>query len=454
MSNVSQVQSVYERSNIIRIVILACIALLLQIPIGMIEHTIQQRSTTKDEAVAEVTQKWGQAQTLIGPMLIVPYYHTIKNVDNQKAPATVVRRQATFLPEHLHIKGQLGTETRSRGIFDVPVYQGNIVLEGNFQHPDLSAWQVPPDQILWNEVKLVVGLSDARAIQEQVILRWDDLPLEMQAGTDRGAIVDSGFHALIPGKSTRPSHTFTIPLRMNGSTSFFAAPLGKESHIALNSDWRDPSFQGNWLPRARSVAETGFTAEWIIPSLGRNYPQQWAYDESFAQMVHNSTVGVSFIHAVDPYRMSERSVKYQILFLVLTFTAIWLFEILANLKVHPMQYLFIGMALGLFYLLELSLSEHIGFIPAYGVASTTVVLMVLAYARVVLRARTRAALLGGGLALLYGYLFTLLQEQSYSLLAGSIGLFMALGTVMYLTRNIDWFGIARVPQQNPSSGLP
>lgn len=450
MSNVNQLQSVYERSNLIRIAILAGIALLLQIPIGMIEHTIQQRSTTKNEAVAEVTQKWGQSQTLIGPMLIVPYNYISKNADNPKAPVTTVRRQATFLPQHLHIKGQLATETRSRGIFDVPVYQGNIVLEGDFQQPDLSAWQVPPDQILWNEAKLIVGLSDARAIQEQVILRWDDLPVELQAGTDRDAIVDSGFQARVPIKSNRPTHTFTIPLRMNGSTSFFVAPLGKDSRIALNSDWRDPSFQGNWLPRSRSISETGFTAEWAIPSLGRNYPQQWAYDELFTQVVRNSTVGVSFIHAVDPYRMSERSVKYQILFLVLTFAAIWLFEILAGLKVHPMQYLFIGMALCLFYLLELSLSEHIGFIPAYSVASAAVVLMVLAYARVVLRARSRAALLGGGLALLYSYLFTLLQEQSYSLLAGSIGLFMALGAVMYLTRNIDWFGV-RTPKQGESS---
>lgn len=443
MSSTNPLPSFYERSNIIRIVMLAFIALLLQIPIGTIEHTIAQRSTTKDEAVAEVTQKWGQAQTLIGPMLIVPYNYISADPNNPKAAATVVRRQATFLPAHLHVKGQLATETRSRGIFDVPVYQGNIVVEGDFQQPDLSAWQVPPEQILWNEVKLVVGLSDARAIQEQVTMRWDDQPFELQAGTDRGAIVDSGFHVLVPGKSNRAIHTFAIPLRVNGSTSFFVAPLGKDSRIALNSDWRDPSFQGNWLPRTRNITDAGFSAEWTIPSLGRNFPQQWAYDESFMQMVRNSVVGVSFVHAVDPYRMSDRSVKYQILFLVLTFAAIWLFEILANLKVHPMQYLFIGMALCLFYLLELSLSEHVGFIWAYCIASAAVVLMVLAYARVVLRARSRAALLGGGLALLYGYLFTLLQEQSYSLLAGSIGLFMALGAVMYLTRNIDWFGIAR-----------
>lgn len=454
MSNVNQFQSIYERSNIIRIVILTCITLLLQIPIGMIEHTIQQRSATKDEAVSEVTQKWGQSQTLIGPMLIVPYNYTTIDANNPKAAATVVRRQATFLPEHFHVKGQLATETRSRGIFDVPVYQGNIVLEGDFQQPDLSAWHVPADQILWNEVKLIVGLSDARAIQEQVTMRWDDQPFELQAGTDRGAVVDSGFHALVPGKSNRSTHPFTIPLRVNGSTSFFVAPLGKDSRIALNSDWRDPSFQGNWLPRTRNITDAGFTADWAIPSLGRNYPQQWGYDESYAQVVRNSAVGVSLIHAVDPYRMSERSVKYQILFLVLTFASIWLFEILANLKVHPMQYLFIGMSLCLFYLLELSLSEHIGFIPAYGVASTVVVLMVLAYARVVLRARSRAALLGGGLALLYGYLFTLLQEQSYSLLAGSIGLFIALGAVMYLTRNIDWFGIARAQKQDESSISP
>ncbi|MBI3776436.1 MAG: cell envelope integrity protein CreD [Gammaproteobacteria bacterium] len=445
MSSINPIQPIYERSNLIRIALLAFIMLLLQIPIGMVESTIHQRSTTKDEAVAEVTQKWGQAQTLIGPMLIVPYNYTTTDANNPKAAATVVRRHATFLPEHFQIKGQLATETRSRGIFDVPVYQGNVVLSGDFQKPDLSAWQVPPEQILWNEMKLVVGLSDARAIQEQVTLRWDDLPFELQAGTDRGAIVESGFHALVPGKSNRPTHTFTIPLHVNGSTSFYVAPLGKDSRIVLNSDWRDPSFQGNWLPRTRNITEAGFSAEWAIPSLGRNYPQQWGYDESFTQMVRNSTVGVSLIHAVDPYRMSERSVKYQILFLVLTFAAIWLFEILANIKVHPMQYLFIGMALCLFYLLELSLSEHLGFIAAYAVASTAVVMTVLAYTRVVLRARRRAALLGGGLALLYAYLFTLLQEQSYSLLAGSIGLFLALGAVMYLTRNINWFGIARTP---------
>lgn len=443
MSNVSQLKSLYERSNIIRTMTLVVIALLLQIPIAQIESTIQVRATTKNEAIADVTQKWGRSQTLIGPLLIIPYEHKIYDAEHPKKPPTILRRHITLLPDHLRVSGQLHTEIRSRGIFDVPVYQGNVVLEGDFPQPDLTAAQISPDQILWSDVKLIIGLSDARAIQEQVVMTWNGRLVELQAGTDRVAVVDSGFHAVVSAQATGRPHAFSIPLRLNGGTGFFVAPLGKNSDVSLASDWRDPSFQGNWLPTSRELTQEGFTAQWRIPSLGRNYPQQWAHDDSFGSEVQQSVVGANLIHAVDPYRMSERSVKYQMLFLTLTFAAVWLFEILAGIKVHPMQYLFIGMALCLFYLLELSLSEHLGFVAAYAIASTAIVVMVFGYARVMLRARMRAAVLGGGLALLYTYLFTLLQEQSYSLLAGSIGLFLALGAVMYLTRNVDWYGVAR-----------
>ncbi|NOZ51818.1 MAG: cell envelope integrity protein CreD [Gammaproteobacteria bacterium] len=270
----------------------------------------------------------------------------------------------------------------------------------------------------------------------------ENLPFE--PGTDDKAIVDTGFHVPLTTTFSAKSIDFSTTLELNGSQSIRFSPLGKDTDITLQSDWPDPSFQGNWLPATRNVSENGFKAHWKIPFLGRNFPQQWNDNYSLTDKVKAANIGVDFLTPVDNYRMTERSVKYETLFLLLTFAIIWLFELICKLRIHPVQYLFIGAAICLLYVLELSLSEHLGFLLAYITASIAIVCMVASYACVVLKTGGRASIVATGISMLYGYLYVLLQEKNYALLIGSIGLFIVLGSVMYLTRNIDWYGNSEV----------
>jgi inner membrane protein len=217
--------------------------------------------------------------------------------------------------------------------------------------------------------------------------------------------------------------------------------------VELQSNYPHPSFQGNWLPAERTVSDASFTARWSIPYLGRNYPQAWTAGESMHQAIEGSRFGVDLVDPVDQYRMADRSVKYAGLFILLTFAAVWLIEVLASVRVHPIQYLLLGSALCLFYLLELSLSEHLGFLFSYAIASVAIIGMVAAYCAVILHRMSRAVVVGSGVALLYAYLYTLLMNEDYALLAGSIGLFLILAAIMYATRHVDWYAIGtRAPE--------
>ncbi len=204
------------------------------------------------------------------------------------------------------------------------------------------------------------------------------------------------------------------------------------------SDWPHPSFQGGWLPVSREITEAGFEAEWRIPYLGRSYPQAWTSKESMQEQVASSYFGVDFSTPVDAYRLVERSAKYDVLFLGLTFLALWLFEVLVGVRVHAVQYLMVGAAMSLFYLLLLAFSEHIGFGLAYGLASGGVIALIGGYAISILRQRRRGSAIGAVVAALYAALYLLLHNEDHALLVGSLGIFVVLAAVMWLTRKVDW----------------
>ena len=233
---------------------------------------------------------------------------------------------------------------------------------------------------------------------------------------------------------------FVLPLELNGSERLTVAPFGEVTTVNLTSNWSDPSFQGSWLPVTRRVTADGFEAKWDIPSLGRSYPQQWNNLVPTSETtIRSSVFGVDLLSPVDNYRMVKRSVKYNFLFIMLTFAVFWLFEVIVKLRVHPLQYLLVGTAMCMFYLLQLALSEHIGFQTAYLLATAAVVVLITAYSIAVLKASTRGGTIGITQISLYGYLYIVLAHQSYALLIGSIGLFLFLAVVMFLTRKIDWF---------------
>lgn len=439
--NVSEQFNRVRNSPLARVILLGILVLLLQIPVLMIEDVIRERQNTRNEAAEEVTGSWGGTQRVTGPWIVIPFetHWMDKDKDGQPIPRQETKH-AWFLPETLDVVGTQTCEVRYRGIYQVPLYRAFLQFSGRFRRPDLKDWVRDETDIHWDRAHLVLQLSDVRAITNRVEIRWNGEDLAFQPGSGESARGASGIHAPLRGQLGAQDFAFSFPLVINGSDSLTFTPFGRDTRVRLSGDWPDPSFFGLWLPSKRVVKPDGFAAEWNIPFLGRNYPEQWILGQGFEHQVDSTAFGVRLHVAVDAYRMAYRSVKYEMLFLVLPFAVLWLFEVVVRVRLHPLHYLFVGMALCLFYLLELSLAEHIGFASAYLLAAAMVVVLVAGYCRSVLGASRRAAVMGGVLALLYGYLHIVLVNQDYALLIGSLGLFVSLAVIMFITRRVDWSG--------------
>ncbi len=437
-------------SHLPKILLIGFLVLLLQIPITKIRGMIREREQTRSGAVREVTDKWGGNQSIAGPTVVVPYVKrwTEPDKDGKPQPRSQVV-YATFLPETLKIAGTIESEVRYRGIFAVPVYRMSLDINGRFSRPDFGDWAIEPNDILWDRAYLAVRIADARAITQQAALSWNDDELAFLPSTGEFGGNQPGIHVKLKGHLTGGSVDFSFPLALNGSVGAFFAPFGRETEVTLCSNWNAPSFQGAWLPTNRAVTSDGFEATWNIPFLGRNYSQSWRSSSNPEKAISESLFGVKMISPVDHYRMSHRSVKYQFLFLVLTFAVLWLFEIRVETRIHSVQYLFVGAGMCLFYLLELSLAEHLGFVAAYTVASVAITVLVTSYSAAVLKSIKRALVVGGVVTLLYAYLYTLLTIQDYALLVGTIGLFFVLATTMFLTRKVDWYSLTNSALATP-----
>jgi inner membrane protein len=431
-----------RNSQMLRLFSVGFLALLLQIPIAMIGGLVSERQERREAAVAEVSSKWGNVQVITGPALVVPYTHRWTEASAGGPQITRSEtRNAIFLPEQLHARGSIDSEIRNRGIFTVPVYRLVLMVEGEFARPSFSELGIEPAAVAWERAHLAIGISDARAIQEETAVSWNDNKVAFLPGT--GAFTDggAGIHAVVGVTTATQRVKFSFPLSLNGSVGVYLTPFARSTVVELQSNYGHPSFQGSWLPADRSVSSSAFQAKWSIPFLGRNYPQAWRAESAMREAIDGSRFGVELVNPVDQYRMAERSVKYAGLFILLTFATVWLIEVLSAVRVHPIQYLMLGGALCLFYLLELSLSEHLGFPMAYAIASISIVGMVVGYCVVALRRIRRAIIVGAGVALLYAYLYILLINEDYALLIGSLGLFGILAAIMYVTRRVDWYAV-------------
>ncbi|HUG39439.1 MAG TPA: cell envelope integrity protein CreD [Longimicrobiales bacterium] len=434
-------------SQTLRLFVVGGLVLVLLIPVAMISGLITERQQRRESAVADVSSKWGNAQAITGPALVVPYTHrrTGTGADGQTVTGTA-ERLAVFLPERLQVRGTIESGTLNRGIFSIPVYRLRAVVDGEFARPSFAELGVDAAAIDWERARLAVGISDARAIQEETAVTWNGEGVGFLPGSGGVDDLGPGVHAPVGVADGTERFAFSFPLALNGTGGVQVAPFGQNTVVDLESDFAAPSFQGTWLPTERSVSGDGFRARWSIPFLGRNYPQAWTSGRSMAEAIEASRFGVELMSPVDHYRMARRSVKYAAMFILLTFAAVWVMEVLAGVRVHPIQYLMLGAALCVFYLLELSLAEHLGFPVAYALASVAVIGMVASYSLAVLRRPSRATVVGAGVSLLYAYLYVLLMNEDYALLIGSVGLFLILGGLMFATRRIDWFAVGARPE--------
>jgi inner membrane protein len=430
-------EKIFEKivnSQFLRIVIVGFLTLLLQIPMFMIQNLVTERQMVRQQAVVDITSKWGQAQTVIGPRLVIPYIKRVKVGETVRADV----HNAAFLPEELNITSQMDSEVRYRGIFEVPVYKSKVELKGKFTKPDFSSWGVQAEDILWDRAEINVAIADAKAIQNQVAMTWNNRQIAFAPGSGKLGGNRSGIHVTLAGQMAGNVYNFNIPLVLNGSETLNFAPFGKLTIADITSNWKNPSFQGSWLPNRREITNQGFSARWEVPSLVRNYAQQWNTEAPVGDdTIQQSLFGVNLISPVDNYSMSDRSLKYNFLFVLLTFAALWLFELTAQIRVHPLQYLLVGVAMCLFYVLQLAISEHLGFHWAYAIASFGVVALITLYSMGVLGLKRRGGIIGIMQVALYSYLYVVLANQDYALLIGSLGLFVFLAIVMALTRRLN-----------------
>ena len=429
------------------LVAIGALVLVLQIPVAMIRDIIGERQATREQARQEVIAAWGGPQSIIGPTLVVPYLR--RSRENESGPGfrhEAEAREMVLTPDRLEVHAVVEGEVLRRGIFGVPIYRSVISFTGSFSATEPALEGLDTDDLVWSAARIVVEVSDPRSIGIGTNLEWQGQAVPVIPGLGPSSSKGSGIHGPI-GLTGPVQGEFSMHLPISGSGTLLFAPVARETTVIIESDWPDPSFTGNWLPQSRSVSEDGFEAEWSIPFLGRGLPQTWDIGSRPPELA-TSLFGVDLISTVDHYRMSERSTKYSVLFIALTFGVFWMFEVLLGISLHPIQYLLVGFGLCLFFLLELALGEHVGFLTAYILATIAIVGLVSLYCRVVLRAATRAVIVGAFLASLYCYLYVLLSLEEYALLVGSVGLFGALAAVMYLTRWIDWPSLGVTPPSN------
>jgi len=438
--------------TVIKLIGVGALVLLLLIPLGMITGVLSDRLQRRNEAVYDITSSWGREQNLIGPVLMIPYQYRFKTVKEVPGKDGKVEKReveetasawAYFLPEMLNVAGDAETQKLKRGIYEAAVFRAQVKLSGRFAAPDFGALKIDIKDVQWKDALVSIAINDLRGTREGLMLDWGGMRRPLLPGSQVPGYTTGATAALGDGKPINAPVEFSIPIDFNGSEGIYFAPFGVQNEAVLKSNWPDPAFRGAFLPAERSVRDNGFDARWKVSYYGRSYPQSWTSqtgNERFTtQAVSQSMFGTQFLSVLDAYRYVERSIKYGVLFLVLVFTTFFLFEVTARQKIHPFQYLMVGAALCLFYLLLLSISEFIGFGLAYLVAAAASTILITWYCRFFLGGGVRTLMIGAGLAGIYTFLYITLRQQDYALLMGAVALFIVLAVVMYVTRKVDWY---------------
>ncbi len=413
----------------------AVLALLLLIPAGLIQNLIREREYTQENAINEMTSVWGGEQMLVGPYLTVPFDapYTVTNSDGTEE-ISYARNYLYVLPEFLNGAVDVQPETRKLGIYEAVVYRGEANMQGEFKLPDWTKAGVDPKYIHWDKVTLNVGISDLRGVEGAFDFEWNEASLPLSSGLVTNDIYWSGVHSPVAIESQEELR-FKFSTTLRGSRRFSVVPLGKQTTFSMVSPWAEPNFEGSFATTKYEPTAEGFSAHWEVSHLNRNYPQSWVGKKYTPA---NDFFGTEFIKTVDNYSKSTRVAKYAILIIALTFMVFYFSELMKGAKVNALQYVLVGLALVLFYTLLLSFSEHIGFNAAYLVAALMTVLMEFFYARSVLGRTKLAAYVAATLTLLYSFVFILIQLKDFALLAGSLGLFVILAGIMFISRRIQW----------------
>ena len=429
-----------ERSPLVRLLVMGLLFLVLLIPLTMMSSVVSERAQRRAEAAQEIAAEWGAAQVFGGAVLTVPYRYVWQDRDGSRRERV---ERAFILPEAMTVEGEVAPEVRSRGLFDVVVYTTRLKVAGRFPRPEVGWIRPAPTAVDWEAATVDIGITDPRGIGRSMTLRLAGRELQVVPGVTANGLFSTGVRAAPQSLPLEAAIPFEFEIELKGTHDLRFVPIADETSVRLNSSWPHPGFTG--APQERQVEDSGFTAAWRVPFFGRGFPSRWTREDSkpdeLSSQAHKSAFGVSLLQPVDIYQQTERAVKYAALFIVLTFVIAFLWEVTGGVLVHPVQYLFVGFAMCIFYLLLLSLAEHVGFDRAYFVAAAATVTLLSWYWTWILRGVARAAVMCLALVSLYGFLYLLLRLEDYALLAGSLGLFAMLALVMFLTRRVDWYNL-------------
>ncbi|MBX9902244.1 MAG: cell envelope integrity protein CreD, partial [Burkholderiaceae bacterium] len=450
-----------QKSLFFKIVIIGVVMTIIYIALSMIHSTIYERIHFREEAVRSIATDSVGDQRIMGPVLVLQFTDRYEEEEvDLAAKKTVIKEKAVakkhlVFPNQLDVKSNVDIDQRYRGIHKVLVYSGQHQMQGDFKLPALSnlPHEKPNSRLHIDAAYIAMGLSDTRGLRNFPKLAWDGESYEFTQGSQLVGS-PSGLHTLVklPNLQVEQSVKFSLPLAIDGMERLQFVPIAKNNQLTMTSKWPHPQFGGRFLPAPsqRKIDANGFSALWNISSLSSKAQQQFlASEEGVVQRNQNGDVSpsseniesfhVAFIEPVNIYSQADRAIKYGMLFIVLTFAAFFLFEVLKRLPIHPVQYTLVGLSLAIFFLLLLSLSEHMRFSIAYIISASACIALIGFYLKHVLQSWKRGFGFATGLCVLYSVLYGLLQSENNALLMGSILLFAVLAAMMTVTRKLDWY---------------
>ena len=470
---------------------MAVVAISLLAALMSVRNLVHERQNRAREVQASMATYSAGAQSINGPLLVFPYRSTVTTWVGEGKPGsgqgnwTVQRSQQALVlsAKSLKVDGQLASETLKRGIFEARIFSGAITLSGNFELPAINPASITGNagagqqaEVQWGEPLLVLGLGDTRGIRA-LEGKLGEESLRFTSGSG-ASWQGTGVHALADKLSAAASLAtgtnlpFDIKLELAGSEGLLIEPSAEQTRIDLRSNWQHPSFTGSLAPSKREVSDAGFNAQWAINQLATGSATMRCKNEAAnasrptiasallttaytgCERVAAAMVGVNLIDPVDRYMLSERTLKYAELFLLVVFAAVLVMEVVRRVAVHPVQYALVGAALALFFLLSLALSEHLPFWQAYWAAALACSGLLTYYASYVMRGKLAGAIFGALVAGLFGVLYAILQSESLALLLGSVALFALLAGIMVLTRHVDWSAMNVLPNDFAGKAQP
>jgi inner membrane protein len=453
-----------QESIMVKLFSIGFLILVLLIPSVWIQDLISERKQRASAVIDEVAAKWSGRQIVSGPILVIPYrkQEVIDKGNDEKEIREHVER-AFFLPENLDITGTVNPETLHRGIFDAVVYSSKLQVNSMFSKPDFASLNISDELIDWKDAYLIFGITDLRGISDNPVITVGGANISSAPSNNIGvniskvirpvadeynnervidqatSSIEESSKGIVARLGWTSAESFRsaldVALNIKGSESLNFVPTGKTTSVNLSGPWSSPSFDGEFLPDPREVTDAGFIATWKVLHFNRPFSQQWTENN---QQLGGSDFGLRLIVPVDQYQKTMRTAKYGVLVILLTFVALFLVEITQKIRIHPFQYILIGAALIIYYCLLLSFSEQVGYNTAYAIASIATIILISLYSRSFLDKKLNL-LFTFLLTIFYTFILVIILQQDYSMLLGSIGLFIIVGFLMYFSRKVDWY---------------